>query len=136
MGNVKTVRGDWDKTLFSMMVPELRAAVEEYKKEKGKVTVAIVGIESHVCVLQTALDLLRMGVDVYIVADGVSSSNAAEVPIARERMRQAGAVIGTSESFLYEVMGDSSIKEFRDMIKLVKDTKEGTSGALEALARL
>jgi isochorismate hydrolase len=62
--------------------------------------VAIVGIESHVCVLQTTLDLLRAGHHVYVISDGVSSCNKEEVPIAIARMRQAGAFITTSESFV------------------------------------
>jgi isochorismate hydrolase len=52
--------------------------------------VAIVGIESHVCVLQTTLDLLKAGHHVYVISDGVSSCNKEEIPIALARMRQAG----------------------------------------------
>jgi nicotinamidase-related amidase len=63
--------------------------------------VAIVGIESHVCVLQTTLDLLKAGHAVYVISDGVSSCNKEEIPIALARMRQAGAFITTSESFVY-----------------------------------
>lgn len=63
-------------------------------------SVAIVGIESHVCVLQTTLDLLKAGHKVYVISDGVSSCNKEEVPIAIARMRQAGAFISTSESFV------------------------------------
>ena len=66
-------------------------------------SVAIVGIESHVCVLQTTLDLLKAGHKVYVISDGVSSCNKEEVPIAIARMRQAGAFISTSESFVYSL---------------------------------
>ena len=64
-------------------------------------SVAIVGIESHVCVLQTTLDLLKSGHQVYVISDGVSSCNKEEIPVALARMRQAGAFITTSESFVY-----------------------------------
>ena len=76
--------------------------------------VAIVGIESHVCVLQTTLDLLKAGHHVYVISDGVSSCNKEEIPIALARMRQAGgmtrhsaanlAYITTSESFVLSVL--------------------------------
>ncbi|OLL26328.1 Isochorismatase domain-containing protein 2 [Neolecta irregularis DAH-3] len=82
-----------DKTLFSMHTPELERALQP------KSSVAITGIESHVCVLQTTLDLLARGHQVYVISDAVSSCNREEIPIAIARMRQAGAKISTSESF-------------------------------------
>ena len=64
--------------------------------------------QSHICVLQTALDLLERGYDVHVLADGVSSCNKEEVPVALSRMQQAGAQVTTSESILYQLMGESS----------------------------
>jgi Isochorismatase family len=55
---------------------------------------------------------LRIGHNVYIIADGVSSCNKEEVPVALARLRAEGAVITTSESWIYEVMGDSNIEEW------------------------
>ncbi|KAF8466596.1 Isochorismatase-like protein [Kalaharituber pfeilii] len=120
-----------DKTLFSMMTPEVRDLVATHKPD----AVAIVGIESHVCVLQTCLDLLDMGIKVYIVADGVSSCNKEEIPIALARMRQAGAAITTSESWLYEVMEDAGCAQFRDVLKVVKATKDSTKDGLGRLCK-
>ena len=100
-----------DKSLFSMMTPELRARLDGGEGDGGKKSVALVGIESHICVLQTCLDLLAAGHGVYVIADGVSSCNRQEVPVALERMRREGAVVTTSESWLYEVMGDAKISE-------------------------
>ena len=54
--------------------------------------------------LQTTLDLLAEGYDVHVLADGVSSCNKEEVPIALERLRQAGAQITTSESAVFQLM--------------------------------
>lgn len=73
--------------------------------------IVIVGIESHICVTQTTLDLLANGHKVYVLADGVSSCNRAEIPIALARLRAAGAIVTTSESWLYECMGDAGIPE-------------------------
>ena len=71
----------------------------------------IIGIETHICITQTALDLLREGHKVYVLADGVSSCNKEEIPIALARLRSEGAVVTTSESWIYECMGDAGIEE-------------------------
>lgn len=91
------------------------------------------GIESHICVTQTTLDLLANGHRVYILADGVSSCNREEIPIALARLRAAGAVVTTSESFLYECMGDASIPEFKAMAGLVKESSSNTKQVMESL---
>ncbi len=63
--------------------------------------------QSHVCVLQSTLDLLSSKIPVFLLADAVSSCNRQEIPIALERMRQAGAVVTTSESVLFQLMRES-----------------------------
>jgi isochorismate hydrolase len=57
-------------------------------------------------VLQTAIDLLREGIDVFIMADAVSSCNRAEIPIALEALRQAGCQITTTESILFRIVSE------------------------------
>ena len=91
------------------MVPELRSKFEE--SSSSSYQVAIVGIETHICVTQTALDLLADGHKVYVLADGVSSCHEGERGIALDRLRHEGATVTTSESFLYECMGDASTEE-------------------------
>ncbi|KAK4190119.1 putative hydrolase [Podospora australis] len=122
------VKADIDKTRFSMYLPPIPTLLSDKKAE-----VAIVGIESHICVTQTALDLLQAGHKVFVLADGVSSSNKEEVPIALARLRQAGAVITTSESWIYECMGDAAVPEFKQMVSLVKDTMKDTKASLQGL---
>ena len=106
-----------DKSAFSMMVPDLRNALHQSSRG-GPYQVAIVGIETHICVTQTALDLLIDGHRVYIIADGVSSCNEGERCIALERLRAEGAIVTTSESWLYECMGDSAISEYASLSHL------------------
>jgi nicotinamidase-related amidase len=122
-----------DKSAFSMFVPEIQAAFRELGSEKREIV--IVGIESHICVTQTTLDLLHQGHKVYVLADGVSSCNPQEVPIALDRLRSAGAVVTTSESFLYECMGDANIAEFRAIAGVVKEYSAETKANLLALCR-
>jgi nicotinamidase-related amidase len=123
-----------DKSIFSMCVPQI---MEHFGTSEGpKSEIAIVGIESHICVTQTALDLLGHGHKVYVLADGVSSCNAQEIPIALNRLRREGAVVTTSESFLYECMGNAAIPEFRDIVALIRDSKQGTKSALEQLCKI
>jgi len=116
-----------DKSLFSMYIPELKS------KLAAESSVAIVGIESHICVMQTTLDLLRNGHRVYVISDGISSCNVQEVPIALSRMQQAGAIITSSESWLFECMGDAAIPEFKSISSLVKASKSSTRQSLEDL---
>lgn len=123
-----------DKSAFSMWIPEVRRAFEALGNEKREVV--IVGIESHICVTQTALDLLREGHKVYVLADGVSSCNPQEVPIALARLRAEGVVVTSSESFLYECMGDAGIGEFREISRLVREFSGQTKENLEGLCRL
>ncbi|CAN6595359.1 hypothetical protein TRVA0_001S01090 [Trichomonascus vanleenenianus] len=119
-----------DKTKFSMMTPEVAQ-----KLPRGT-PVAMVGIESHVCVLQTTLDLLKSGHPVYLLTDGISSANREEQPIALKRLARQGAIVTTSESFLFEAMGDAKIDQFRAISALIKEEKNQTRQALETLARL
>ena len=110
-----------------MWTPEVRSALQDLSQDtpsaaQQKIEAIIVGIESHICVTQTTLDLLREGHKVYVLADGVSSCNKEEVPIALARLRAEGAVVTTSEGWLYECMGDAGIAEYVSTRELPGDS--------------
>jgi len=86
----------------------------------GARTVIIAGIESHVCVLQTAIDLISNGYTPVIVEDCVSSRRPNDKKIAIDRMRKEGAIITTYESLLFELLRESGTESFKKISKLVK----------------
>lgn len=125
--DTRNVAIDTDKSMFSMCVPEI---LDHLAPESS---VALVGIESHICVTQTALDLMARGHAVYVMADGVSSCNKEEVPIALRRLAREGATVTTSEGFMYQLVRDAGVESFKAFATLVKETKEETKAALRAL---
>jgi len=82
--------------------------------------VIICGIESHVCVLQTAVDLIQNGLNPIVVMDCVSSRTKENIELAKERFRHEGIMMTSYESILFELTRSSSTPEFRDISKLVK----------------
>ncbi|KAL2807658.1 Isochorismatase-like protein [Aspergillus granulosus] len=130
------VRADIDKTLFSMITPDLDALLPVPSRGENPIDAIIVGLETHICVTQTALDLLERGHRVYVLVDGVSSCNAEERGIAFARLRDAGVIVTTSESILFEILGDAGREEFKAITGLVKETKEETKEALEKLSKI
>ena len=89
-------------------------------KDQGRTQVILAGIEAHVCVLQTALDLLGQGYQVFLVADAVSSRTQENAAAAIERLRAAGAVIVTTEMVVFEWLKKAGTPEFKTLSKLVK----------------
>jgi len=86
----------------------------------GKENIIIAGIESHVCVLQTVIDLKSNGYLPVVVQDCVSSRSENDKRMAIERMRQEGATITTVESILFELLRYSGTEQFKGISKLVK----------------
>lgn len=89
-------------------------------KQTGRHQLILAGIECHVCVFQTAADLLAAGYEVQVVADAVSSRTLANRQIGLERMRALGAQITSTETLLFELMKTSSHPNFRDIAKLIR----------------
>jgi nicotinamidase-related amidase len=82
--------------------------------------VLVVGIEAHVCVQQTVLDLLAMGYAVHVCADAVGSRQALDRDVALRRMQQAGAIVTTTESVLFELCHESGTPRFKKLLEIVK----------------
>lgn len=85
-----------------------------------KDTIIVCGMEAHVCVLQTVLDLVENGYRVHVVADAVSSRAPENRQAALEKMRQAGAIVSTTEIVLFELLRRAGTAEFKAVQALVK----------------
>ena len=104
------------KTRFSSLTPEVTAALNALHRG----TVLVCGIEAHVCVLQTTLDLLAGGRQVFLASDCISAAQPAQVPHAFARMQRAGAVPSGALSAIYELLGDATHPQFKACLEMVK----------------
>ncbi len=82
----------------------------------------VIGIEAHVCVQQTTLDLLAMDYDVFVCADSVGSRGRLDYETSLTRMRHDGAFVTTVESVLFELCNRCDTAQFKEMIEVIKAT--------------
>jgi len=82
--------------------------------------IVVTGVETHVCVLQTVLDLLAAGYQVHVPHDAVNSRRPADKEWALRRMETAGAVITSTESALFELLERCDTADFKTVAKLIK----------------
>jgi len=106
-----------EKMTFSCCGPD---EVNETIAATDAKQILICGIEAHVCVLQTVLDLLHRDYQVHIAADAVSSRTEQNKRVALDRMGAAGAVISCTESALFELMERAGTPEFKEISKIIK----------------
>lgn len=106
------------KELYSMMTPEVRAVLHKRPQIKS---VVLFGVESQVCVLQSALDFIEAGYNVHVIVDGVSSSNKEVIPFALARIRQSGGYITTSESAAFQLQRDACLLGFKLFSNVMKE---------------
>jgi len=120
-------------------VPELAAACNETVIEKvsfgccgeatflealkntGRTQVLITGMEAHVCVYQTALGLLEDGYYVHLIRDAICSRNKMDYLAGVANAGQAGAVVTTAETVMFQMLQESTHEQFRAVSKLVKE---------------
>ncbi len=93
-----------------------RRAIEGFRR--GKLLMS--GVETHICVAQTALEAIRRGFEVHILEDATSSRSELDREIGLRRMERAGAIPSSVEMAIYEILRRAGTPEFKEVLKLVK----------------
>lgn len=106
-----------DKTSFSCTGDSI---IQGLLKESGKEVIVLSGVETHICVMQTCLDLLGTGIQVAVVADAIGSRSQIDHELGLKRMESAGALPVTSEMVVYELLGRSDSPSFKKILPLIK----------------
>lgn len=96
---------------------QFREAVES----SGKSCIVLTGVESHICVALTALDLVNAGYNVFVCPDAISSRSVEMHKLGMERMRDSGVMPSHSDTLVYEWLGTAEHPKFKDVLKLVKE---------------
>ncbi|KAM3955361.1 isochorismatase domain-containing protein 1 isoform 2-T2 [Aphomia sociella] len=116
----------YEKTKFSMYTPELQ---ERLKKDVPSLTsIVLFGIEAHVCIEQTVIDLLNEDIAVHVLADGVSSRSSMDRGLALQRIQSLGCFVTTSENVLFKLLKDKDSPAFKAISKLNKEPTVDTLG--------
>lgn len=106
-----------EKMCFSCMRSD---SVLAKLKQNNISDIIICGVESHICVLKTALDAIEQGFTVHVVQDAVSSRTIENKGIAIDRMRQSGTLIVSTEMILFMLIDEAGTDEFKAISKLIK----------------
>jgi nicotinamidase-related amidase len=107
-----------EKTAFSCCA--IPSVIEGFRRQKRS-RIILAGIESHVCVLNTALDLLALDFRVYLPIDAVASRFAVDHETALRRLEKAGAILTTVETALFEMTGGAAHPRFKQISALVQE---------------
>ena len=117
----------FDKITYSCYQDD---AIRDYWEKSGRKNILIWGVEAHICVQQTALDLVSEGYRVYVICDCTDSRNSYDREIAFRRMEQQGIVLTTSESVVYELLERAGTDLFRRISRLTKEAPLFREGAV------
>jgi nicotinamidase-related amidase len=99
--------------------------VIELLDREARPKVVLTGIETHVCILQSALDLLQRDFRVYVPIDAMGSRAKVDHDVALKRMEQAGAILTTTESAAFEWVGSSAVPQFKEFSRMVQERMKG-----------
>jgi len=98
-------------------------AVEQFNnrlKSAGSKNLILSGVETHICILQTCLSLLGRGYNIYVPQDAVDSRTEENWRVGLELMRDAGAVITSTETVIFQILKKAGTNEFKHMLKIIK----------------
>src|SRR4051794_28606457 len=115
-----------DKVAFSSCA--VPSVVERFHRS-ARPKVVLAGIETHVCVLHTALDLLALDFRVFVTVDAVASRYRIDHEVALRRLEQAGAILTTSEGCLFEWIGGAAHPQFKAVSRLIQDRMRSLEAA-------
>jgi len=104
--DISAAKGPFEKTQFSMCTPQINKELATLCNGQKPESVMLIGIETHVCIENTAIDLRQYGYEVHVVADCCSSRTQEDRILALERMRDIGCHITTSETVIFKIVGD------------------------------
>ncbi len=107
-----------DKVAFSSCA--IPAVVDHFRRA-ARPKVVLTGIETHVCVLHTALDLLALDFRVYLAVDAIGARYRIDHETALRRLEQAGAILTTSEGCVFEWIGGAGHPRFKEISRLVQE---------------
>jgi len=107
----------YEKTCFSSCGA---AGIETFLNDASRKQIIIAGMETHICVLQTAIELHQQGKQVFVVQDAVCSRRKKHFKNALARLQQAGIIISNVESVLFEWLHDASHPQFKTLSKLIR----------------
>ena len=88
-------------------------------KNKKISNLIVCGIETHICIQQTALDCLQKGFEVILISDAMGSRNRVDHKIALQRMNHSGAILTTTESIIFELCKTADRKEFKEIRNII-----------------
>lgn len=109
-----------EKTRFSALVPGVREALRTHRRP----AVLVCGVEAHVCVLQSVLDLVAAGWTVFHATDAISAGQPDQVEPAFRRMERAGSLPTGTLGAMYELVADAADVRFKDILALAKQVRK------------
>ena len=114
-----------DKTEFSALANVETGKLVDQLPGAPK-TVILVGVETHICIYQTAMGALERGLLPWIVSDGVSSRSVENHESGLAALRSAGAIVGPAEMIIYELLGRAGTPQFKEMLPFILDFGKNT----------